>query len=604
MDYRAKEKTWLGQMDQVFGDVATATQQPIDRKWEDLCVSIQSLLIKRTKLWWNRAFLERYISNKLIPRGLRVKVIPAFPVDDEMFVTNWEEACSNCSGVFMQLLIGLNTKTISDLDKSIDLAQTELKTGCPAEKIQTFNHELEKLLDSTVKKIHESQTSKFNRDVRDFRNKSVYQWRKQSPNSTQIMRTSSHTSISSLSDQSDAPSMSMVTRSGVSNKKQSDYTFHPYRRRDPSPIEYRRKDNKVINLSHHTLSKTDLSLLSKGLSFSPVMGFDTFTAIKDLHIFARSLLFKRHFYDDSLHQLFPTEEEQAALRILEDLSIEHNLPEGGKIPPSIRPHSKKFPPLSSCTNIDLFVQLVTKDFLKIPHFKRYDNLTREERNRLNALQKMPDVVIKPADKGGNIVIWPKTMYEKEAFRQLNDKTCYRKLTYNPLSAFCSKLDTILKKAITNEIITKDLALALMVHEPTISTLYLLPKLHKNINAPPGRPIISGRGNYLENVGRWIDSVLQPLVCNLPSYLKDTSEFLRKIDGLSIESDSAFVTIDVESLYTNIKHSDGLRAVGYFLDMSPSFKLASRALTPPGICFELYFCYAVMSIVCTSPLYNL
>lgn len=43
---------------------------------------------------------------------------------------------------------------------------------------------------------------------------------------------------------------------------------------------------------------------------------------------------------------------------------------------------------------------------------------------------MKDIVIKPADKVGNVVLWPSTMYEAEAFRQLGNVKCYRKLDSN------------------------------------------------------------------------------------------------------------------------------------------------------------------------------
>ncbi|XP_071999452.1 uncharacterized protein [Engystomops pustulosus] len=44
------------------------------------------------------------------------------------------------------------------------------------------------------------------------------------------------------------------------------------------------------------------------------------------------------------------------------------------------------------------------------------------------------------------------------------------------------------------------------------------------------------------------------------------DLLRKIDGLHVDNDTYLVTCDVESLYTCIKHHDGLNAVRYFLSM--------------------------------------
>ncbi|XP_069610910.1 uncharacterized protein [Ranitomeya imitator] len=262
-----------------------------------------------------------------------------------------------------------------------------------------------------------------------------------------------------------------------------------------------------------------------------------------------------------------SEEEQSTLRILEELYAEHHTPINGKIPPSIRPKSKRFPPLSTCANVDLFVQMVTKDLMDIPRSITKDNLSRHERDCLQKLQQLPDIEFKPADKGGNIVVWPTSMYEKEVYRQLNDKVCYKKLTYNPLSTFKAQLQSILDRAVESEVITKELSAALVVHEPTIPTLYLLPKIHKNSTSPPGRPIVSGGGNFLEHVGRWIDSILQPCVESLPSFLKDTGAFLKLIDGIEIDPESVLVVADVESLYTSIRHHDGLRATKYYLNMS-------------------------------------
>ncbi|XP_073446023.1 uncharacterized protein [Dendrobates tinctorius] len=228
-------------------------------------------------------------------------------------------------------------------------------------------------MDSLVKKIQDSQTSKFNRDSKDYLSKRVYLWR-QNTIQPSSRKASSALSISSMSGRSDLSSTSSVSASNHEMARLRDHTFHPYKR-NPVPSGH---DNKVINFSGCLLSAADLRLLSRGLSFSPASGFDLFDTIKDLHIFARSLLFKRYFHSNNMQSLFPTEEEQAALTILEELAS-GNENDGGKIPPSIRPKSKKFPPLSSCATIDMFVRVVTEEFYNIPRFVINDNITHEER---------------------------------------------------------------------------------------------------------------------------------------------------------------------------------------------------------------------------------
>ncbi|XP_073505226.1 uncharacterized protein [Phyllobates terribilis] len=165
------------------------------------------------------------------------------------------------------------------------------------------------------------------RDQRDFSSNAVYHWRKPTTQPPRTQRTSSVTSLSSLSESSGMSSSSITTRSGLSLKRTRDTNFHTYRRRPYKQTFLGNGDNKVINLSKHKLTDTDLTLLSKGLSFSPKSRFDVFTAVKDLHLFARSLMFKKCFYYDHLHTLFPTEKEQIAIRTLEELAIEHNTEE-------------------------------------------------------------------------------------------------------------------------------------------------------------------------------------------------------------------------------------------------------------------------------------
>ena len=52
----------------------------------------------------------------------------------------------------------------------------------------------------------------------------------------------------------------------------------------------------------------------------------------------------------------------------------------------------------------------------------------------------------------------------------------------------------------------------------------------------------------------------PLVPKLPSYIKDTTHFLKKLDDLKeLPPGSLLVTLDVSSLYTNIPHNEGIEA---------------------------------------------
>ena len=99
---------------------------------------------------------------------------------------------------------------------------------------------------------------------------------------------------------------------------------------------------------------------------------------------------------------------------------------------------------------------------------------------------------------------------------------------------------------------------LIVDQPKAGRFYLLPKIHKAGN--PGRPIVSANGHPTEKISEFVDLHLQSHVQTLPSYLQDTTDFLKKQEALGpIPSDALLVSMDVTSLYTNILHSDGIKA---------------------------------------------
>ena len=74
-----------------------------------------------------------------------------------------------------------------------------------------------------------------------------------------------------------------------------------------------------------------------------------------------------------------------------------------------------------------------------------------------------------------------------------------------------------------------------------------------------RPIVSSCESPTENISQFLDFWLKPLMIALPSYLKDTSQFINEIKDLHVEPNTLLVTIDVKSLYTSIPHSDGIKA---------------------------------------------
>ncbi|XP_077121425.1 uncharacterized protein LOC143776202 [Ranitomeya variabilis] len=264
------------------------------------------------------------MQRQLIPRGLRIQVTPSFPVDDEEFVKNWEEICNGTSRKLMELLIKLNLGILTKIDDLLDETFTKAKAILTPEQIQTINVQMDKNIDQWVKDIQTKQSSKLMRDQKDFSGGNVYRWRRHHPKESLRDGTPSASSNLPLCDVSGTSSsvFSMVS-TGSTPKRKREPRYVPAKKPYGYTNENSGNNLKVINLSSHELSLTEIDILGRGLMFCPRANFDHFTAVKDLHLFARKLVFKKFFHNESLLQMFPTEAEQETLAILHELAQEN-----------------------------------------------------------------------------------------------------------------------------------------------------------------------------------------------------------------------------------------------------------------------------------------
>ncbi|XP_053555834.1 olfactory receptor 10C1-like [Bombina bombina] len=231
-----------------------------------------------------------------------------------------------------------------------------------------------------------------------------------------------------------------------------------------------------------------------------------------------------------------------------------------------KPKSSFMPSLASVPSVNLFLKLVEKDIEKLPeNMIINDNLTRSERKALRDLMLAPNIVIKPADKGGNLNIMDESMYVREVKRQLSVGDQYQKLGGNPLKEVQNSLYRLLYDAKQKGIVTLKEFSFLYQQYPIIPVFYVIPKLHKNLQCPPGRPIVAGIGSITENIGNYVDHFLRPFLNTLPSYIKDTGDLLKKLDGIKVSTETLLVSLDVEGLYSSIPHKEGLKAAEHYLD---------------------------------------
>ena len=188
---------------------------------------------------------------------------------------------------------------------------------------------------------------------------------------------------------------------------------------------------------------------------------------------------------------------------------------------------------------------------------------------MHTLTTRTDLVITKADKGGAIVIMDVDDYVAEANRQLSDSKFYKKLTHNPTPVHAERINKAIEQFKEEGLITENITKGLKSYEPLTSKFSLYPKIHKKGN--PGRPVISSVDCHSSKISKYVDHHLQPEVCKLKSYTKDSTDAMNKLAEIKgeITEHDILVTMDVHSLYTNIPNDEGIQAVREKLNNSPS-----------------------------------
>ncbi|OXA43254.1 hypothetical protein Fcan01_22196 [Folsomia candida] len=284
--------------------------------------------------------------------------------------------------------------------------------------------------------------------------------------------------------------------------------------------EFSARPGKLIRVSNDDSIKSDeTSLLCRGLTFSPTPDkSNLFELHQDHEHFYRRLRLLGHFGPHS----------------------------GSSSPPSITQFSESIidkvipkksswtPPPNQFPDLEYFINSSRKALPSSGYsFQSHkSNLSSQELSTIKSLSNRTDIVIRKADKDSD----PTSSYQKQV-----SKTIGNFISSGDLPVFAQRL---------------------IEKNPRCSVFYLNPKIHKYGN--PGRPIVSTVCCPTSLISAFVDSVLQPLVANTPTYLKDTTHMLQLLENFIFPVDPAscptfLVTCDVAQLYTVIPHAGGLTA---------------------------------------------
>ncbi|CAJ0928205.1 unnamed protein product [Ranitomeya imitator] len=348
-------------------------------------------------------------------------------------------------------------------------------------------------------------------------------------------------------------------------------------------------NNIVYNISSQCLSPVEMTVLQKGLSFCPVPRFNSFQLDQELNRFFRNIRLKAHF-SKVLTNTSPLSDSSGSEFTFKSLDL--------------RIHSS-FQPPHIYHPVETYIELVKNDVRKVlgsiergNHHVRH-NLSIEEKRALSALKDNKQIVIKPADKGGSIVVLDRDYYMQEIRTQLSDLDTYQPIGNNPTFEISREIKDLVAHYTTTGTIDIKLGEFLVKTASAITLEKILSRLVPRIKSY--LKDTTGFLTSLKNIGRLpincllvsmdmnslytsirhqdaitLEKILSRLVPRIKSYLKDTTGFLTSLKNIGrLPINCLLVSMDMNSLYTSIRHQDGIESVMSLLSSHTNFSIQQQ-----------------------------
>lgn len=131
------------------------------------------------------------------------------------------------------------------------------------------------------------------------------------------------------------------------------------------------------------------------------------------------------------------------------------------------------PPIPTAPAVNIFKDLVLKDLVKLPPKKNFNQSFSME--GFKSLCDRKDLVVRPANKGGAIVVLDQSDYVNEMHRKLSYQDTYKELSNNPTSAFKKELNQLILKGFNSHILNYKERAYLVPIALRIPIMYHLPK---------------------------------------------------------------------------------------------------------------------------------
>lgn len=163
----------MRKMDIIFNVPDSNTQDTLDLKIQ--MGSLEKLLTKEMRTWWDLTSLKKYIDKEMIPRGLRIKKKPT-TVYSDLFQTRWHDVLTDCSIKLMQLIVEYEDEALKDMRIEIKATQEALLKYTDKPLFLQLDEKLKQNLNNLEEHLIKFKQDKYNRDFMDYQTGVVYTW--------------------------------------------------------------------------------------------------------------------------------------------------------------------------------------------------------------------------------------------------------------------------------------------------------------------------------------------------------------------------------------------------------------------------------------------
>lgn len=139
-------------------------------------LNTKALLEKKSRLFWQIKFFEKYEDYKINPWGLRIQIFPNIREPSSELKTRWERILQGCSSHMMLLLREHHQAELVEINKEL------LELSAKGEKLKhhaSFSNRdaaLSSLMESYNKDLITRKSKKFDKDKRAFALGNTYKW--------------------------------------------------------------------------------------------------------------------------------------------------------------------------------------------------------------------------------------------------------------------------------------------------------------------------------------------------------------------------------------------------------------------------------------------